>query len=98
MKNKFILYGIALLLLCNVIFQFTQLFKIKAVGAEIEAVERANSAALSSFRRSQGKVDDSQEAAISQLRNDIAAVRADNGKLRAQLQQLERRVPPSPKK
>jgi predicted RNase H-like nuclease (RuvC/YqgF family) len=94
MKNKFILYVIALLLLFNVIFQFVQLSRIGDVGTEIKEVERRNSSELSSFRRSQGKKNDSQEAAISQLRNEIDAVRAENGQLRSQLQQLGRRVSP----
>jgi predicted RNase H-like nuclease (RuvC/YqgF family) len=94
MKNKFILYVIALLLLFNVIFQFVQLFRIGDMETEVKEVERRNSSELSSFRRSQGKKNDSQEAEISQLRNEIDAVRAENGQLRSQLQQLGRRVSP----
>ena len=98
MKNKFILYVIALLLLCNAIFQFNQLSRIDAVGTDADSSERRNSSALSSFRRSQGKIIDSQNAIISELRNAIAAMRAENGNLRAQFQQMDRRLQPIERK
>ena len=94
MKNKFILYAIALLLLFNVVFQFIQLSQIGDMETQVKEVERRNSSELSSLRRSQGKKNDSQEAEISQLRNEIDSVRAENGQLRSQLQQLVRRVSP----
>ena len=114
MKNRFILYVIALLLLCNVIFQFTHLTKLEAIGAEVKGVdaelqdvEQGGASSLSTFQRDQGKVTDSLKATISQLQKEIAAAKADNGRLRAELVKADRRLkkvelrlfpPPPPKK
>ena len=85
MKNKFILYAIAILFLFNLIFQFLQLSKIKEIGMASDSGLKINSSALSSFRRHQDKI-------ISEMKDEIMVIRTENEKLRAQLKLLEIRI------